>query len=336
MTAREVLQTDMLAPTADAAVVFCIPVYNDWESARLLLELLDVTVAEQGWSASVLFIDDGSLDSVPPWGPLELRGLVGVEVLQLRCNVGHQRAIAVGLTYLSQHRRCEHVVVMDGDGEDAPSDAVKLLAVARGMPQPTAVFAQRSRRLEGAAFRLFYGLYKAAHWLLVGRRVDVGNFSVLPRELLERLVGVGDLWNHYAAAVAKSRLPAAKVPVARARRLCGRSRMSFVSLVSHGLSAMSVYSEEIGVRLLIAASLLVALAGTGLVAVVAIRLLTGLAIPGWATSAAVGLGSLVVNGLLLCLAFSFLVLRGRNASQFVPLRDYSYFIHGVTALDVRR
>ena len=35
----------------------------------------------------------------------------------------------------------------------------------------------------------------------------VGNFSVIPRDLLSRLVVVSELWNHYAAAVFKSRLP---------------------------------------------------------------------------------------------------------------------------------
>ena len=51
--------------------------------------------------------------------------------------------------------------------------------------------------------------------VLTGRKVEVGNFSVLPWTLLERLVGVSEIWNHYAAAVYKARFPLVQVPVPR-------------------------------------------------------------------------------------------------------------------------
>ena len=61
-----------------------------------------------------------------------------------------------------------------------------------------------------------------------------------------------ELWNHYAAAVLKTRLPYTSVPTIRGRRLQGDSRMGFVSLAVHGLSALSVFSDTLGVRLLVA------------------------------------------------------------------------------------
>ena len=91
-----------------------------------------------------------------------------------------------------------------------------------------------------------------AHRVLTGHGVRVGNFSVIPRERLSCLVATSELWNHYAAAAFPSRQPYATVPTRRADRLDGRSKMNFVALVIHGLSAISVYSDAIGVRLLIA------------------------------------------------------------------------------------
>ena len=117
-----------------------------------------------------------------------------------------------------------------------------------------AVFAERARRTESLSFRLFYRLYKAAHLILTGEPVRVGNFSVLPATLLGRIVCVSDLWNHYAAAAFKARLPITTLPLARGHRLDGKSKMNFVSLAMHGLGAMSVYGDRIGVRLLVAAS----------------------------------------------------------------------------------
>jgi hypothetical protein len=76
------------------------------------------------------------------------------------------------------------------------------------------------------------------------------------------------------------------------------------------------------------------LAFLGMFVVVGIRLFTELAIPGWATMASAGLATILANSILLSLAFSFLILRGRNTAMFIPLRDYTYFIQGVTRLDV--
>ena len=75
---------------------------------------------------------------------------------------------------------------------------------------------------------------------------------MIPRERLSCLVASSELWNHYAAAAFASRQPYATIPTRRATRLDGRSKMNFVNLVIHGLSAISVYSDAIGVRLLIA------------------------------------------------------------------------------------
>ena len=80
----------------------------------------------------------------------------------------------------------------------------------------------------------------------------MGNFSVIPRERLASLVVVSELWNHYAAAAMRSRQPFCTIPTRRAERLDGESKMNFVGLVVHGLSAISVYSDIVGVRLLIA------------------------------------------------------------------------------------
>ncbi|CAN5229806.1 N/A [soil metagenome] len=307
-------------------LVFCIPIFNDWECAVALLEQIDQMAAQSKLDAAVLFIDDGSSSAWPtPW-PAGVTTLKWAKVLQLRRNLGHQRAIAIGLTYIHVNIPCKAVVVMDGDGEDAPADVPKLLAEFETRREQKVIFAQRAKRSESLTFRVFYRLYQSAHKLLTGRRVEVGNFSIIPAKTLARLVGVGELWNHYAASVFKARLPHAKIPIARGHRLVGTSRMNFSNLVVHGLSAISVFGEEIGVRLLIAASVLIALTLAGLAAVIAIRFGTTLAVPGWATNAVGLLLVLFGNGLLLSLVFIFIILQTRSAMTFLPLRDYEHYV----------
>lgn len=325
-----------LEPERDAAidpVVVLIPNYNDWESLSLLLGRLDDVLAAAGLEASVLVVDDGSTQAVPE-SLLDraFRALDRVDVLGLRRNLGHQRAIAVGLAYLEDRVPCGAVVVMDGDGEDDPADVPRLLAALHEENGRAIVFAERARRSESWQFRIFYGLYKLLHKALTGQGVRVGNFSAIPRRRLESLVVVSELWNHYAAAAFRSRQPYRTVPTRRARRLRGRSTMNFVGLVTHGLSAISVHGEVVGVRLLVLTFVLAALALMGLGATVFVRLGTNLAVPGWATDAAGLLLVLLVQLAVLAFGLCFMILGGRNGTAFLPRRDYDHFVDEIQTL----
>jgi polyisoprenyl-phosphate glycosyltransferase len=302
------------------------PLYNDWESLQLLLVQLDGELARHGIAARVLVVDDGSSqqpEAVLNWGPFE--ALASVEVLTLRRNLGHQRAIAIGLAYVEQHIDSPSVVVMDSDGEDSPEDVPRLLARFDQERGSKIVFAERTKRSETITFMTFYLLYRWLHLLLTGVHVRVGNFSVIPRSLLESLVTVSELWNHYAAAVFKSKQPRCSVPTRRAKRLSGRSRMNFVGLVIHGLSALSVFSETIGARLLILNSVVFLLAMTGVIVTVVLRLGMSMGVPGWATNVVGILLIIMLQTMMLTILFCFGILGGRQATAFIPRRDYTHF-----------
>lgn len=304
----------------------CIPVFDDWSAAGRLLAALDAVAAGLTDEVHVLLVDDGSSEPPPARLDFTPRALRSVRVLPLRRNLGHQRAIALGLTHFYVERKARAVVVMDADGEDAPADVPKLLAELAVHGGTKAVFAARARRSEGPTFWLGYQAYKLLHRVLTGRRVEVGNFSVLPWTLLERLVGVSEIWNHYAAAVYKARFPLAQVAVPRAQRLDGRSKMNFVALVTHGLSAISVYGDTVGVRLICFAAGLIALALVGLAAALGFELASPDALPAWIASWT-GLVGVLLVGLLgvLTLAVLFL-LQSRERYSFLPLRDYRHYL----------
>jgi hypothetical protein len=108
--------------------------------------------------------------------------------------------------------------------------------------------------------------------------------------------------------------------------------MSFVALVAHGLSAISVYREVIGVRLLVLAMILALGAVLVVVAAVFLRLATALAIPGWAAPATGLLLIVLLQAMMLALVFCFVILGDRNSTTFLPIRDYHYFIAGTRTL----
>ncbi len=307
------------------SVLFVIPVFDDWEAAGLLLYDLGTVARREGWRAEVLLVDDGSTE---PWevdlGPPP-EGIARLDVLELRRNVGHQRAIAVGLAWAHEHREADAVVVMDGDGEDRPESVPGLLAKVPEAGHRAVVFAKRARRSESLLFRLMYHAFRVFHRVFTGRRVEVGNFSAMSWGALDRLMGLPEMGHHYAAAVEKARIPMLKVPTPRGRRLRGRGKMDFVALVRHGLAAMSVWGEEIGARLLVGSAGLVLAALAGVVALLGAAWHRGEGAP---VAALLGAGLLAVvalNGLLLSVVFSFLVLRARTDQAFLPLRDYAHY-----------
>src|SRR5262245_53772553 len=130
--------------TADRVVVL-IPIFNDWVAAAALLSKLDQAVANLAAEVEVLLVDDGSLVSYEQaFQAPAFRSLKALSVLQLRRNLGHQRAIAVGLAYVQENSPPRAVVVMDGDGEDDPADVPRLLEHAQATGK--LVFAARARR----------------------------------------------------------------------------------------------------------------------------------------------------------------------------------------------
>ncbi len=310
------------------SIAIVIPILDDWKSLSLLLPLLDKSLDDERLNVEIIVVDDGS--SVPFEEafqlPLSLNNTAKVSVLELKRNLGHQRAITLGLAFVAAERECRATLVMDGDGEDDPQDVVRLIEECRRENFTKMVFARRSKRSEGLGFRIFYRLYKVFYKILTGRTIRFGNFSIVPDKILRRLVVVSEVWNHYAVGALKARVPYREINTSRSRRLSGSSKMNFVSLVTHGLSAISVYGDLAGVRLLLGTCGLILFSLAGILTVVVVRLNTDLAIPGWATYVVALLLIILMQAVTLSLFFIFLVLNNRNNASFLPERDYKYFI----------
>ena len=299
-------------------VAIVTPVFNDFEAFWTLCAEINKAAGAMSARLSAIGVDDGSSEPRVPNAEPEAANLEGVEILRLICNLGHQRAIAVGLGEVVQRHAYDAVIVMDCDGEDRPCDVVRLINAHR--EDHTAIIAaQRAKRSEGLRFRVLYALYKRLFILLTGRRIDFGNFLLIPWPMVTRLAYMPEIWNHLAAAVLRSRLRVVGVPTERGRRYAGNSSMGLVSLFAHGLSAIAVFSDIVFVRLLILASTVSALAlalGTGAAAV---RIVTDLAIPGWASNV-VGISAIILfQAVTLSVVASLTMLASRSGAVFIPV-----------------
>lgn len=305
--------------------VILIPQYNDWEALNLLIERINQdVVAELLATTSLVIVDDCSSQDLQRL--VAFRGQQ-VQIVRLYRNLGHQRAIAIGLSYIAKEVACEKVIVMDADGEDAPKDINALVAASEQSPDRI-VFAQRTKRQESFMFRFFYGIYKFIFRQLTGKVITFGNFSLIPQRRLQNLVRVSEIWNNFPGGIIRSRIPYVAIPTERGKRLAGESKMNFVSLVLHGLSTISVLIDVTAVRILIF-SIGMSLAALLVICVVLFLKWMNDASPGWASTLSSALLIVVLQSFLISLFLVFMVLQYRTQQQFIPVLQYRDFIEKV-------
>ena len=148
--------------------IICLtPVYNDWDSFIVLTNNIKYEFRSKStdYSFQIVAVDDGSTDSV------EFTALpddVVIDVVILKKNLGHQRAIAIGLQYIySDKSDFNFVIVLDSDGEDRPQDILKLVSKCEEQSEKKIVFAQRKKRQEPILFRIGYLIYKQFEYLFI-------------------------------------------------------------------------------------------------------------------------------------------------------------------------
>ncbi|RYC71399.1 glycosyltransferase [Spirosoma sordidisoli] len=303
-----------------------IPLFNDWQALSLLLERIRAVVDPALVSRlAFLIVDDCSATNYEtlPQGIGQ-----SLSVLRLYRNVGHQKAIALGLSHLASLPDQYPAIVMDSDGEDRPEDIPTLVQTGAAHPGRV-VFAHRSKRHEGLVFRVFYEVYKTVFRILTGKVITFGNFSLIPARQLRKLAHVSEIWNNYPGGVIRSRLPYTAVPLERGRRLAGESKMNFVSLVLHGLSAVSVLMDTTAVRLALFCVIMAGAASLGIGVVLALKFFTNTSVPGWTSYLVSSFLIVILQAFLISLLLVFIVLSYRTQPQFIPARQFGDFVERV-------
>ncbi len=306
----------------DKPIFVVIPVFNDWESCQLLIQDIRKKT-EPAFFSNLTFcwVNDGSSDEAP----LSLLRTDGQDfVVDLTRNVGHQKAIALGIAYVSKYYPGHAILVMDADGEDRPEHLERL--VSAGLEEKKIVFARRTKRHEGFVFQFFYRIYKLVFRLLTGKSIAFGNFSFIPEKQAVKVAHVSEIWNHFSGGIIKSRIPYTSIPLERGKRLAGKSKMNFTSLVLHGLSAVAVHADTMAVRLMLFCVFLVTISVFSIAVVAILKFFTPFASPGWATTVVTGFTSLIMQSFLVSLLLLFVVLMYRTQKLFIPAKDYSDYI----------
>lgn len=313
-------------------IICVIPVYNDWKCLSMLVSAIKnaYCTPQKKFVIHIVAINDGSFeenennvytDEIP------------TEIINLKANVGHQRAIAIGLQFVNDTKsNFDYVVVLDSDGEDKPEDLVHLVSKCEDENDQKIIFAQRKKRQESFFFKIGYFFYKTIFYGLTGQRINFGNFSCIPQKLLKRVVVQDNLWNHYSGSIIQSKTPFSKVILDRGIRYAGHSKMNFTSLVLHGLSSISVYFDSLSVRILKLSLFGVSLCFLSVLSILYIKFFTESSIPGWASNLILIIFSIILQLSSVTLIVLLMQLSARKNIKSPSEGIYKEFIDSIQIL----
>ena len=306
-------------------LVIITPVYEDAESARTLFRELSGVVKD----ARIVAVDDGSLRHPLGEDALRSAGMKGA-VIKLRRNLGHQGAIAVGLSYARESLgNFDCAIVMDADGEDAPA-SVRVLLQGFAESRADVRVAERKKRHEPLQFRLFYRMYRFLFRLFTGRTINFGNFMALKPAAVSRLTAMNEIWIHLPASVIASKLTVEGRRVDRGIRYSGSSKMNFLALVLHGSKGIIVFSEQVLLRMG-GASLVVALTSVVMILVAVLLKIVHAATPGWASTVIASVVLIFLQTGVLTLVT--LMITGLVRTSTLNRIDYKAFVERVIEVD---
>lgn len=262
------------------------PVYFDVESYRKLRSELEGIIMGSALAELephfVIVDDSGGTD--PQIEELERESPVGV--IRVPFPLGHQRALVFALRSLAPEiGDFDFVVTLDADGEDKPEDLPRLVEplLKNGTQLRRIALAARTARRETLTFKVLYFFFKLLFVVLAGSVIRSGNFSAYRGWVARNLLFHPHFDLCYSSSLLTFGLPIDAVPCARGARYFGKSKMTYLKLIMHGIRMLMPYADRIAIRGLVVFSVLF-VAGLLLGAsVLAVKVFTDLAIPGWAT-----------------------------------------------------
>ncbi|MDB2446852.1 glycosyltransferase [Candidatus Pelagibacter bacterium] len=227
-------------------IILLIPIYNDRESLKKLIENINFEVKDLNSEISVVVINDASSQQIADTYQ-NLENINSFEIINMKENRGHARCIASGLKYIFEKKEFDFVIPMDGDGEDRPEEIKNFIHQAKQSDDKTIV-GERTKRSESLFFKICYQLHKLLTLGFTGHSIKFGNFTCLSKSTIEKMLNEKASWNSFSGSLKKVEKDLLSIPSIRGIRYFGPSKMSFFNLLKHSLSIISVFRKTVLIR----------------------------------------------------------------------------------------
>lgn len=288
-------------------ISFILPVFDDWDAVVFLLKKIDDNLLKVKANFHIYLVNDSASEAknIEKIGQIKRTKISSIEIINLKKNLGHQSAIAIGLAKAHEINPSDFYIIMDSDGEDNPAHLEELIQLA-SEKKTHAIVAQRKTRKARPIFKICYFFFRIIFSLFTGRKIDFGNYMILPKTIVSKIILESELLQSLPATLLLLKSPIFRLPTKRAERLSGDSRMSFTSLVKLGITHILVFGDTVFTRVFILSSSVFFLTCVLIVYGVFIKFFSNSAPPGWASSFIAPLSLVSINLLILSLMAVFL------------------------------
>ena len=227
-------------------IIILIPVFNDWESLIKLIEEINENIKDyNSVHFECLVVNDASTINQP--NLVKPNNIKSLQILNMKKNKGHARCNAFGIRYVFKNKEFNNLILMDGDGEDRPIEIKNLVNEILKNPK-NSVVAKRVKRSEGPFFKFLYLMHKVITYVFTGKSIRFGNYSCLTKQDVEKLYSDASLWSSYSGSVKKNLKHLSEINSIRGPRYFGPSKMSFLKLLIHSFSIISVFKYQVFLR----------------------------------------------------------------------------------------
>ena len=223
-----------------------IPIYNDRESLTKLIENINLEVKSLNSEISITIINDASTQQILD-DYVNIEYIKSIQIINMKKNTGHARCIASGLKYIHEKKDFDYVIPMDGDGEDKPEEIKNFIKLAEQSENKTIV-GERVKRSESLFFKICYQFHKILTLGFTGRSIKFGNFTCLSKPTILKMIDEKATWNSFSGSLKKVEKDLLSTPSIRGTRYFGPSKMSFLNLLKHSLSIISVFRKTVLIR----------------------------------------------------------------------------------------
>jgi len=227
-------------------IILLIPIYNDRESLKKLIENINFEVKDLNSEISVVVINDASSQQIADTYQ-NLENINSFEIINMKENRGHARCIASGLKYIFEKKEFDYVLPMDGDGEDRPEEIKNFIHQAE-QSDDKSIVGERIKRSESLFFKICYQLHKLLTLGFTGHSIKFGNFTCLSKSTIKKMLNEKATWNSFSGSLKKVEKDLSSIPSIRGIRYFGPSKMSFFNLLKHSLSIISVFRKTVLIR----------------------------------------------------------------------------------------
>ena len=259
-----------------------VPCYNEAENVAAFQDAVIQAFADCGYDYEIVFVDDGSADETLP----NLRAIYKsqrcpVKVVSFSRNFGKEAALYAGL----KHATGDYISLIDADLQQRPEIVRDMVDILEKDSTYDVVAAYQDRRGEGKILSFF----KKSFYNIINRlsnislKKDASDFRTFRRNVADSIIQMAEYHRFSKGLFAWVGFNTCFIPYTACERVAGTTKWSFRKLLNYAIDGIIGYSTT---PLRIATVLGFLTAGAAfiyLIAVILEKLITGIAIPGYAT-----------------------------------------------------